>query len=155
MRATTIRVSHGLCSAIRPKVLTALETYGVRVIDSKAWGLGHWHIQGVSDDTVMPDDDIWVRYHVMDVTVNDKQAAWAERLLWQTNQVMLNSRPLNKGLRWTAPPACKVGVHGVLGRGDMPTPWSAQKRPLRAAKQKKAAKPRRKTVSILDFFRRF
>lgn len=122
----TIRVSHGLCSAIRPKVLTALEPYGVRVLDITAWGEGHWH-QEVPDWMVFPDADAWVRKHVCDVTVSDGQAAWAERLLWQSHRVDLETPKINRNLVWTAPEACTAGAHGTLGRGAMPTPWSAGK----------------------------
>lgn len=120
---TTIRVARGLCSPLRDDVLTAIEPFGVRVLNINAWGEGHWHIP-CPDLTPFPDADIWVRKHICDVTVSDAQAKWAERLLWQSGKCNLESKPLNPSLEWTAPPDCKAGAHGTLGRGTMPTPWS-------------------------------
>jgi hypothetical protein len=122
---TTIVVSRGLCSPIRPDVLTALQPFGVRILRIEAWGEGHWHIPG-ADGRTFPDADIWVKKHIAHVTVSDAQAAWAERLLWQSNKVWLESKPINPRLKWEAPPECKAGAHGTLGRGRMPTPWSAK-----------------------------
>jgi hypothetical protein len=122
---TTIVVSRGLCSPMRDDVLTALRPFGVRILAIDCWGEGHWHYP-VPDWMHLPDADIWVRKHVAHVTVSDAQAAWAERLLWQSNKVWLESKPLNPRLKWEAPPDCKAGAHGTLGRGKMPTPWSAK-----------------------------
>lgn len=124
---TTIQVSRGLCAPMRDDVLTALKPFGVKILAFDCWGEGHYHLP-VPPSMRMPDSDKWVRYHRARVTVSDKQAAWAERLLWQSGKVWLDSPPLNKGLKWEAPPACTAGEHGKLGRGRMPTPWSAQKR---------------------------
>jgi hypothetical protein len=132
---TTIQVSRGLCAPLRDDVLTALKPFGVRVLKISARGEGHWHIP-CPDWAPMPDNDPWVRKHIVDVTVSDAQAKWAERLLWQSNKMMLEcvaqdgkTRPsLNPSLKWMAPPACTAGAHGTLGRGTMPTPWSTQKR---------------------------
>ena len=123
---TTIQVSRGLCSPIRDDVLTALKPYGVKILAFDCWGEGHYHLP-VPPSMRMPDSDKWARRHVAHVAVSDAQAAWAERLLWQSGKVWLDSPPLNKGLRWEAPTACTAGAHGTLGRGRMPTPWSAQK----------------------------
>ena len=123
---TTIQVSRGLCAPMRDDVLTALKPFGVRILAFDCWGEGHYHLP-VPPSMRMPDSDKWVRYHRARITVSDKQAAWAERLLWQSGKVWLDSPPINKGLRWEAPPACTAGEHGKLGRGRMPTPWSAQK----------------------------
>jgi hypothetical protein len=135
---TTIVVSRGLCSPMRDDVLTALKPYGVRILALDCWGEGHWHIP-VPDDTIFPDADIWVKKHIAHVTVSDAQAAWAERLLWQSNKVWLESKPINPRLKWEAPPECKVGAHGTLGRGHMPTPW---------AEKAKQAKPQRGILGI-------
>jgi hypothetical protein len=128
--STTIVVSRGLCSPMRDDVLTALQPFGVRILRIEAWGEGHWHMP-VPDSTIMPDADIWVKRHVAHVTVSDAQAAWAERLLWQSNKVWLESKPINPRLKWEAPPECKVGNHGTLGRGTMPTPWSSKAKQAR------------------------
>ena len=116
---------------MRGDVLTALQPFGVKLLAFDCWGEGHWYLP-VPPSQRMPDSDKWVRKHVATITVSDKQAAWAERLLWQSGKVWLDSPPINKGLRWEAPPACTAGEHGTLGRGDMPTPWSKQQRQPRA-----------------------
>lgn len=125
----TIQVSRGLCSPMRDDVLTALKPFGVKILEFDCWGEGHYHLP-VPPSQRMPDSDKWVRYHRATITVSDAQAAWAERLLWQSGKVWLDSppHPKNKGLKWTAPAACTAGEHGTLGRGDMPTPWSERKR---------------------------
>lgn len=138
---TTIQVSRGLCSAMRDDVLTALEPFGVKILAFDCRGYGHHKIK-CPDWTPFPDSDIWVRRHVAKITVSDKQAAWAERLLWQSGKVELDSRPINKGLKWEAPPACKVGEHGTLGRGDMPTPWSSKPRQPRQRRQRQTRRTR-------------
>lgn len=125
----TIQVSRGLCAPMRDDVLTALKPFGVKLLAFDCWGEGHWYLP-VPPTQRMPDADKWVRYHRATITVSDAQAAWAERLLWQSGKVWLDStpHPKNNELVWTAPPACTAGAHGTLGRGTMPTPWSTQKR---------------------------
>ena len=55
-----------------------------------------------------------MRYHRAAITVvSDGQAAWAERLLWQSGKVWLDSPPINKGLKWEAPTACTAGARHV------------------------------------------
>jgi hypothetical protein len=122
---TTVVVSTGLCSAIRPKVLTALRPYGFAESDIETWGEGRYGVKGTSL-LRFPDSDIWVQKHVAVVTVSDARAKWCERLLWQAGNVWLDSPPRNPRLVWTAPPDCKAGAHGTLGRGTMPTPWSSK-----------------------------
>ena len=136
---TTIQVSRGLCAPMRDDVLTALKPFGVKILAFDCWGEGHYHLP-VPSSMRMPDSDIWVRYHRAVITVSDRQAAWAERLLWQSGKVWLDSPPLNRNLVWTAPAACKAGEHGTLGRGDMPTPWSAQKDKRRLKRQRRQAR---------------
>lgn len=152
-----IIVSHGLCSAIRPKVMTALEPYGFRDLKVEAWGTGHYHLP-VPPSQRMPDSDIWVRHHYARITVSDAAAAWAERLLWQAGTVWLETPPLNKGLKWEAPLDCKAGVHGWLGRGDMPTPWSASKgqsQPKKRAKRARVKQPKAGLLArVIDFLNR-
>lgn len=133
---TTIRVSRGLCSPMRDDVLTALRPFGVKILAFDCWGEGHYHLP-VPPSMRMPDSDKWVRYHRAAITVSDRQAAWAERLLWQSGKVWLDSPPINKGLKWEAPTACTAGAHGTLGRGRMPTPWIAQKGKRRQARKQR------------------
>lgn len=155
---TTIRVARGLCSPMRDDVLTVLQPYGVKILAFDCWGEGHYRLP-VPPFVRMPDSDIWVRKHVALVTVSDAQAKWAERLLWQSRKVWLESKPLNPRLEWHAPVDCKAGPNGVLGRGTMPVPWFMKKRQPRATVPKKAAAPAQHKQSrrgwILAFFRRF
>ena len=151
---TTLRLARGLCSPLREDVLTALKPFGVRVLKISAWGEGHWHMP-VPDNMIMPDADIWVKRHVCDVTVSDAQAKWAERLLWQSGKMSLESRPLNPSLKWNAPADCKAGAHGTLGRGTMPTPWSAskgnwQKRQRQKRTTRRTRQARRDEGSLID-----
>jgi hypothetical protein len=120
----TVVVSTGLCSAIRPKVLTALRPYGFKDSDIQTWGEGHYYLPE-PPFVRFPDSDIWVRKHVAAVTVSAARAKWCERLLWQCGAVYMDEdKRIDKTLNWTAPPECKAGEHGTLGRGTMPTPWS-------------------------------
>jgi len=121
---------------MRDDVLTALKPFGVKLLAFDCWGEGHWHLP-VPPSQRMPDSDKWVRKHVATITVSDAQAAWAERLLWQSGKVWLDSPPLNPRLQWTAPPACTAGEHGTLGRGTMPTPWSTPRRQPRPKRQRR------------------
>lgn len=132
----TIQVSRGLCSPMRDDVLTALRPFGVKLLAFDCWGEGHYKLP-VPPSQRMPDSDKWVRKHIARVTVSNAQAAWAERLLWQSGKVSLDSPPLNPRLVWTAPPACKAGEHGTLGRGTMPTPWAASNGKRRARRTRK------------------
>lgn len=147
---TMIRVARGLCSPLRDDVLTALQPFGVRVLKIQAWGEGHWHMD-VSDDTIMPDADIWVRRHVCEVTVSDAQAKWAERLLWQTNKMALESRPLVPSLKWEAPADCKAGAHGRVGRGTMFRPWKDNDKPrAKGQRQTRRTRKQQRGGGILD-----
>lgn len=127
---TTIQVSRGLCAPMRDDVLTALKPFGVKILAFDCWGEGHYYLPVAPSERVPDGGEIgkWARRHVATITVSDAQAAWAERLLWQSGKVWLDSPPLNKGLKWETPPTCTAGEHGKLGRGTMPTPWSTQKR---------------------------
>jgi len=146
---TTIQVSRGLCAPMRDDVLTALKPFGVKLLAFDCWGEGHYKLP-VPPSQWMPDSDIWVRKHVARITVSDAQAAWAERLLWQSGKVGLDTKPLNPRLVWAAPPACKAGEHGTLGRGTMPTPWSTQKRQARTARPKRQRRARQQDGGLLD-----
>ena len=141
---TTIRVARGLCSPLRDDVLTALKPFGVRVLNITAWGEGHWHIPG-PDWMTYPDADIWVRKHICDVTVSDAQAAWAERLLWKSGKMDLESPKLNPRLEWTAPAECKEGANSLRSRGERYKPWSEQesKSKTRAKRQPRQRRNKR------------
>jgi hypothetical protein len=66
---TTIVVAAGLCSAIRPKLLTALPPKRHPSVQITAWGEGHWHIP-CPDGTPFPDSDPWVKKHIANIDVN-------------------------------------------------------------------------------------
>ena len=76
---TTIVVAAGLCSAIRPKLLTAFPPERYPNVKITAWGEGHWHIP-CPDGQVFPDADIWVKKHVAQIDVDGDLsfAKWAE-----------------------------------------------------------------------------
>ncbi len=65
----TIVVAAGLCSAIRPKLLTALPPKRHPSVTITAWGLGHWHLP-CPDNQEFPDADIWVKKHVAQIDVD-------------------------------------------------------------------------------------
>jgi hypothetical protein len=133
-----IIVSHGLCSAIRPKVLTALEPYGFKGLQVEAWGQGR-HGQPLTEHMTFPDEDAWVQKHIARITVSDQAAKWAEWLLWQSGHMYLESRPINPKLNWSIPLDCKA--QSSLGRGTMPTPWSQQPRPISRRSHSRPQRP--------------
>lgn len=109
---TRIIIAAGLCSAIRPKLLTALPPERYPNIKITAWGEGHWHIP-CPDSQVFPDDDPWVKRHIahIDVTGAPSFAAWVEYVACRainadngkTGTMYLMSRPLNPdNLKWAA-----------------------------------------------------
>lgn len=106
---TTIIVAAGLCSAIRPKLLTAFPPERYPNIKITAWGEGHWHIP-CPDSQVFPDADIWVKRHVAHIEVPGAPsfAAWAEyvvcRLIAAEGGTMrLMSQPLEqRNATWAA-----------------------------------------------------
>ena len=109
---TTIIVAAGLCSAIRPKLLTAFPERKYPNIKITAWGEGHWHMP-VPDNMVMPDDDPWVKRHIahIDVTGAPSFASWVEYVACRAiaadngkaGTMYLLSRPLNPdNLKWAA-----------------------------------------------------
>ncbi len=79
---TTIIVAAGLCSAIRPKLLTAFPPKRYPSVKITAHGEGHWHIP-CPDSMVFPDDDIWVKKHIAYVEVEGDLsfAKWAEYIV--------------------------------------------------------------------------
>ncbi len=137
-----IIVSHGLCSAIRPKVMTALKPYHFKDLRIQAWGEGRY---GTDDTTThTSDDNKMAATHYARIMVSDDAAAWAEWLLWRSGDVSLESKPLNPHLNWIAPKNCKDATRG---ENAMPIPWDQQKRQPRAKVQqappakRKARKP--------------
>jgi len=132
-----IMVSHSVCSAIRPKVLTALEPYGVRILNLQCWGEG---IYGTDKtDELCSDDYKMAARHIARITVSAGQARYAERLLWQCGTVELDSKPIDPNLNWLAVGTCSE--HGQLNRGELFTPWSAKERRPRAPRERQP--PRR------------
>lgn len=109
---TTIIVAAGLCSAIRPKLLTAFPEKRYPNVRITAWGEGHWHIP-CPDSQVFPDDDIWVKRHIAHIDVQGAPsfAAWVEYVACRaitadngkTGTMYLMSPPLNPdNLKWAA-----------------------------------------------------
>lgn len=106
---TTIIVAAGLCSAIRPKLLTAFPPERYPSITITAWGEGHWHIP-CRDSQVFPDADIWVKRHIahIDVRGDASFVKWAEyvicRLIAVDGGTMhLMSPPLEpRNAKWAA-----------------------------------------------------
>ena len=155
---TTIQVSRGLCAPMRDDVLTALKPFGVKILAFDCWGEGHWYLPVAPTERVPDGGEIgkWARRHIATITVSDKQWKWAERLLWQSGKVWLDSEPhpLNKELKWEAPPACTAGEHGRLGRGTMPTPWSTQKRQPRAKRTTRRTREQQQVGGVLGMLAR-
>lgn len=165
----SIVVAAGLCSAIRPKLLTALPPERYPNVKITAWGEGHWHIP-CPDGQVFPDDDPWVKKHVAHIQVNGDAtfAKWCEYVVCRLlaadgGNMYLMSTPLEpRNAKWAA----------KWDTLPAPSDWkqagckhSPPKQAGRAAKQvaaakpasKKAAKPAAKAnkrAAILDFFRR-
>lgn len=113
-----IIVAAGLCSAIRPKLLTALPPERYPNVRITAWGEGHWHIP-CPDKTPFPDADIWVKKHIAQIDVEGDLsfAKWVEyvvcRLMAAENphhaagnggaQLYLMSTPLDaRNIKWAA-----------------------------------------------------
>lgn len=108
----TIIVAAGLCSAIRPKLLTAFPEERYPNLRITAWGEGHWHIP-CPDNMIMPDDDPWVKKHIAQIDVNGALsfAKWVEYVACRAiaidngtaGTMCLMSRPLNpKNIKWAA-----------------------------------------------------
>lgn len=107
---TTIIVAAGLCSAIRPKLLTALPPAKYPNIKITAWGEGHWH-QNCPDSKVFPDADAWVKKHVahVDVCGSESFVKWVEYVVCRviaaepSGNMHLMSRPLEpRNVKWAA-----------------------------------------------------
>lgn len=142
-----IYAAHGICSAIRPKLLTALGPYGFRNLQIEAWA------QDEDGRNRRSDEDSMAALHVARITVNDAAAEWCEYLVcryaaaYPGTGLRLMSKPLNpRNQRWAAkwdtlPPCwrqkdCKV----VLP----PQPSKAGKRPARRQPAKPTATRRKR-----------
>lgn len=110
VNTTDIVIAQGLCSAIRPKVLTAFPPDKYPGIKITAWGEGHWHMP-VPDTMPMPDDDPWVKKHIARVSVEGDLsfAIWCEYVLCRLIQstpdawLYLMSVPLEpRNQKWAA-----------------------------------------------------
>lgn len=71
---TELWIAHGICSPIRPKLLTALEPYGV-VFAAECWA------QNEDGTNRHSDGDSMAPLHVARIAVNPQAAVWAEYLL--------------------------------------------------------------------------
>jgi hypothetical protein len=109
---TTIVMAAGLCSAIRPKLLTAFPPKRYPNVKITAWGEGHWHIP-CPDSQIFPDADIWVKKHVAHIEVNGAPsfASWVEYVACRAiaaengkaGTMFLMSTPLDeRNIKWAA-----------------------------------------------------
>ena len=142
---------------MREDVLTALEPFGVKILAFECRGWGRYPFPNkwaeLPSWVPVPDDNIWAKRHVAKITVSDRQAKYAERLLWQSNKVKLDTRKLNRNLKWTAPPDCKVGAHGTVGRGTPFVPWNSKKHQTprqRTQRQTRRTRQRRQGDGVLS-----
>lgn len=163
---TTIIVAAGLCSAIRPKLLTAFPPERYPNVRITAWGEGHWHIP-CPDSQVFPDADAWVKRHIahIDVTGAPSFAKWVEYVACRamsadngkTGTMVLVSKPLDArneqwAAKWNTLPApgewrqagCK---HTPPQQQGKPQP---AKRTTRPARRRTNARQRRQAGGILD-----
>jgi hypothetical protein len=111
---TQIIVAHGLCSAIRPKLLTApgapLRREQYPTLRIEAVGKGRYGVPG-TELIPFPDDDAWVQQHIayIDVPGELSFACWIEYVLCRymaaNPQVgmQLMSKPLEpRNAKWAA-----------------------------------------------------
>jgi hypothetical protein len=98
---TTIVVAAGLCSAIRPKLLTAFPPARYPNVRITAWGEGHWHVP-CPDSQVFPDADIWVKKHVAHIDVDGDLsfAKWAEYVVCRLIAAENRTQTAGKGGAW-------------------------------------------------------
>lgn len=77
-----IMVAHGLCSAIRPRVLTALPPAQYPSLHIETWGQGKYGIPG-TDLLHVPDADAWASRHIALISVpgDESFAKWVEYVL--------------------------------------------------------------------------
>jgi hypothetical protein len=166
---TTIIMAAGLCSAIRPKLLTALPFARYPNVKITAWGEGHWHID-CPDDREFPDADPWVKRHIahIDVTGAPSFAAWVEYVACRaiaaddgkTGTMYLLSTPLDaRNIKWAAkhnklPDAGEWRQAGC--KAVAPTGPAKRKAPARRtpAKRKPAPKPAPRGGILARLFRR-
>lgn len=155
---TNIVIAHGICSPIRPKVLTALHPYGV-IFEAECWAQNE---DGTNRHT---DTDSMAPLHVASITVNPQAAVWAEYLLCRYMAanpgvgMRLLSTPLDKRNRtWAAkwdklPPAWRqAGCKAVAPTG--PAKPAKRTAAQRTAKRKAAPKPTPRGGILARLFRR-
>lgn len=160
---TTIIVAAGLCSAIRPKLLTALPPEQYPNVRITAWGEGHWY-KPCTDMTVFPDADIWVKKHIAHVEVkgNVTFAKWVEYVICRliaaeggTMHIMsipLEPRNSKWAAKWdTLPPPGEwkqAGCKHKIPKPDGKTSAQAPPRP----KRQPSRQPTRKGFSLAGIF---
>lgn len=157
---TTIVVAAGLCSAIRPKLLTALPPKQYPNIKITAWGEGHWRIP-CPDMTPFPDADIWVKKHIAQIVVNGDVtfAKWVEYVICRLlaadgGNMYLMSQPLEpRNAKWAAK------WDTLPAPGEWKQTGCKHKIPKQQAEPKQAARRAQRRTSwrssIVDFFSRF
>lgn len=100
-----IIITKGWCIPARGPVLTALNPYGVDVVDVSEEIISDWSGNAL--------------YIEARIRVREPQAAWAEYLLLRSGKFILISAPINRRNReWAR-----------RHNGVMPTPWSLNAQP--------------------------
>ena len=164
---TTIIVAAGLCSAIRPKLLTALPPEKYPNVKITAWGEGHWYIP-CPDSQVFPDADIWVKKHIAHVEVKGDItfARWVEYVVCRLMaadpignmylmSIPLESRNTKWAAKWDSLPDPgewrQAGCKHKLPQQNKQA--QAQPRPERKTTKRQASRqPARKEFSLAGIF---
>lgn len=165
---TTIVVAAGLCSAIRPKLLTALPPHQYPNVKITAWGEGHWHVP-CPDSMTFPDADSWVKKHIahIDVSGDLSFAKWVEYVVCRLiaadgGNMYLMSTPLEPrnekwAAKWTTLP--KPGDWIQAGCNHTPPPQQAQsqnnERPRRSRQSSRQRRRQRDEGSALSTLARW
>ena len=96
-----IIVSQGMCSPIRPQVMTALKPYGFNPLHVEAYAQSD-DGQRAKDGAVLIGNDRPL-CNVAEITVSDAAARWCEYVLLRSHKFQLMSRPLDtRNETWAA-----------------------------------------------------
>lgn len=161
-----IIVAQGICSAIRPKLLTALGPYGFKNLQIQAWA------QDEDGTNRRSDEDSLAPLHVAQITVSDQAAEWCEYLICRYSAAYpgfgfrLMSKPINpKNQRWAAkwntlPKAwrqegCTVKLQPEPGKKGQPAQRQlVQQQPQQPkVRQAKRRQPKARTPTLVDKLR--
>ncbi len=113
-----IIVSQGMCSPIRPQVMTALKPYGFNPLHVEAYAQSD-DGQRAKDGAVLIGNDRPL-CNVAEITVSDAAARWCEYVLLRSHKFQLMTPPLDpRNERWAA-------KWGTLPRAWTQTGCSAQ-----------------------------